>query len=316
VLTSHDAHGVWVNSRALELAGVDDNTPDTPAGRIVRDEHGAATGMLLESAGELVTSLIPQPQPQDLRSALLLAQEHLFSLGITAWHDAILGRYLTLPDCVPAYLETVSDGSLRARVTGSIWWPPGAGVDAIDGILARVRECREAGFEVGSVKIMQDGICENCTAALVAPYTDVHPETRGDSVIPPEALAEITTAIDAAGLRVHFHGVQRGAATGPDSRTRSRTSTSPIPRTSPASRNSASPRICSRCGRGPIRRSWSGSCRCSAASGPAGTSRSGLCTVQVPTWRWAAIGRSPVRIRCGACTRPAIARRPHRMRTR
>ncbi len=207
VLTSHDAHGVWVNSRALELAGIDDNTPDTPAGRIVRDEHGAATGMLLESAGELVTSLIPQPQPQDLRAALLLAQEHLFSLGVTAWHDAILGRYLTLPDCVPAYLETVADGSLRARVTGSIWWPPGAGVDAIDGILARVRECREAGFEVGSVKIMQDGICENCTAALVAPYTDVHPETRGDSVIPPEALAEITTAIDAAGLRVHFHGV-------------------------------------------------------------------------------------------------------------
>lgn len=207
VFTSHDAHGVWVNSRALQLAGIDDSTPDTPAGRIVRDERGEATGMLFESAGELVTGLIPPPRPAELRAALLRAQEHLFSLGVTAWHDAILGRYLTLPDCVPAYLETVADGSLRARVTGSVWWPAGAGVDAFDAVLERVRECREAGFEVGSVKIMQDGICENCTAALIAPYTDVHPETRGDSVIPPDALAEITTAIDAAGLRVHFHGV-------------------------------------------------------------------------------------------------------------
>ena len=110
VFTSHDAHGVWVNSRALALAGIDRDTPDTPAGRIVRDAEGEATGMLFESAGELVTRLIPPHSPADLRRALLVAQDHLFSLGVTAWHDAILGRYLTLPDCLPSYLETIDDG--------------------------------------------------------------------------------------------------------------------------------------------------------------------------------------------------------------
>ncbi|MFT4221052.1 MAG: amidohydrolase [Microbacterium sp.] len=207
VFTSHDAHGVWVNSRALELAGIDHGTLDPPAGRIVRDAAGSPTGMLIDSAGELVTSLIPPHEPGDLRRALLTAQEHLFSLGVTAWHDAILGRFLTLPDCIPAYLETIADGSLRARVTGSVWWPPGAGPERLDDVLEKVAECRRAGFAVDSVKIMQDGICENCTAALKAPYTGIVPETTGDSVIPPHQLAEITAALDAAGLRVHFHGV-------------------------------------------------------------------------------------------------------------
>lgn len=207
VLTSHDAHGVWVNSRALELAGITRETPDPAAGRILRDENGEPTGMLLDAAGELVTRLIPPHGPEDLRAALLSAQERLFSLGVTAWHDAILGSYLTLPDCLPSYLETLADGSLRARVTGSMWWPPAAGVGYLSEMLSRIDSAREAGFAVRSVKIMQDGICENCTAALIEPYCGVQPETRGDSVIAPDDLCTIAAALDAAGLSVHFHGV-------------------------------------------------------------------------------------------------------------
>ena len=207
VFTSHDAHGVWVNSRALELAGITDETPDPTAGRIVRDSNGEATGMLLDTAGELVTGLIPPHRAEDLRAALLAAQEHLFSLGVTAWHDAILGAYLTLPDCLPSYLETLADGSLRALVTGSMWWPPAEGPSYLPKLFERIKRAREAGFDVRSVKIMQDGICENCTAALIEPYTGVHPEIRGDSVITPSDLSTITAALDAAGLSVHFHGV-------------------------------------------------------------------------------------------------------------
>lgn len=207
VFTSHDAHGVWVNTLALERAGITRGTPDPNAGRIVRDAEGNATGMLFDTAGELVTQLIPAHRPEDLRTAMLAAQDYLFTLGVTGWHDAILGAYLTLPDCLPTYLETLTDGSLRALVTGSMWWPPAEGPDFLPEMIDRVARARAAGFDVHSVKIMQDGICENCTAALIAPYTGVHPETRGDSVIAPQDLAEITTALDAAGLNVHFHGV-------------------------------------------------------------------------------------------------------------
>lgn len=207
VLTSHDAHGVWVNTRALEIAGITDDTPDPPAGRIVRDAAGVATGMLLDTAGELVTQHAPPRGAPEMRKAMLAAQDRLFSLGITSWHDAILGDYLTLPDSLPTYLETLADGSLQARVTGSMWWPPAAGPDYLPTMFARIDAANAAGFPVASVKIMQDGICENCTAALIEPYTGVSPAARGDSVIPPEHLAEITARLDAAGLSVHFHGV-------------------------------------------------------------------------------------------------------------
>lgn len=207
VFTSHDAHGVWVNTKALRQAGITRQTPDPAAGRIVRDLDGEATGVLMDAAGELVSRLIPAHRPEDLRQALLTAQEYLFSLGVTAWHDAILGAYLTLPDSLPAYIETIADGSLRARVTGSMWWPPAAGPDYVPEMLERIRAAGEAGFKVRSVKIMQDGICENCTAALIEPYTGIHPEARGESVISPENLGSITAKLDAAGLGIHFHGV-------------------------------------------------------------------------------------------------------------
>lgn len=207
VMTSHDAHGVWVNTAALDRAGITSSTPDPAAGRIVRDSEGEPTGVLLDAAGELVSRLIPVAEPHDLRRALLAAQDYLFSLGVTAWHDAILGAYLTLPDSLPTYFETLADESLRARVSGSMWWPPTAGLEYLDEIQERIRTARANGFDVRSVKIMQDGICENCTAALTEPYRGVHPDTRGESVIDPGDLKLITAALDAGGLRVHFHGV-------------------------------------------------------------------------------------------------------------
>jgi predicted amidohydrolase YtcJ len=88
-----------------------------------------------------------------------------------------------------------------------MWWPPAAGPDYVPEMLERIRAAGEAGFKVRSVKIMQDGICENCTAALIEPYTGIHPEARGESVISPENLGSITAKLDEAGLGIHFHGV-------------------------------------------------------------------------------------------------------------
>ncbi|GAA1602401.1 amidohydrolase family protein [Leucobacter chromiireducens] len=207
VMTSHDSHGVWVNSRAMQLAGISRDSHDPPAGRIVRDGRGEPTGVLFDTAGELVTRLIPPASKTDMRAALLCAQQHLFSLGITGWHDAILGAYLTLQDSVPTYIDLLASRELRGRVSGSLWWSPGDGPDRLPEMLRRIRAVRDAGFAVSSIKIMQDGICENCTAALLEPYDGVHPEVRGDSVIAPDDLAEITAGLDAQGLRVHFHGV-------------------------------------------------------------------------------------------------------------
>ena len=64
----------------------------------------------------------PGPQRQEQLSGLLLAQQHLHALGITAWQDAIVGDYLGYPDPLPAYLAAAADGTLTARVTGALWW--------------------------------------------------------------------------------------------------------------------------------------------------------------------------------------------------
>ena len=207
VLTSHDAHGVWASSAALRAAGIDRTTPDPPAGRIHRDADGEPTGVLFDAAGELVTRLLPRPGRAELERSLLEAQEHLLSLGVTAWHDAILGEYLTIADPTPAYAAAIASGELRARVSGSLWWPPDAGSEHLPELLERLAAVRATGMPVPSVKIMQDGICENCTAAMLGPYAGIAPPTCGESVVPPEELARITTALDALGIGVHFHAI-------------------------------------------------------------------------------------------------------------
>ncbi len=98
-------------------------TPDPPDGRIEREPGGEPQGTLHEGAALLVGRLVPGPTPAEQLRGLLLAQQHLHALGITAWQDAIVGEYLGYPDPLPAYLAAARDGSLtgpgrRSAVVG------------------------------------------------------------------------------------------------------------------------------------------------------------------------------------------------------
>ena len=96
-LMSRDGHSAWVNSRALEIAGVTRDTPDPTDGWIVRDDVGEPAGTVHEGAFVLVERHVPEPTPSDWVEGLLAAQRHLHALGITAWQDAIVGgSYPTL----------------------------------------------------------------------------------------------------------------------------------------------------------------------------------------------------------------------------
>ena len=63
LLSNRDGHGMWANSRALELAGIDASTPDPADGRIERDASGAPQGTLHEGAAALVERLAPDADP-------------------------------------------------------------------------------------------------------------------------------------------------------------------------------------------------------------------------------------------------------------
>ena len=70
-----DGHAGWANSKALELAGIDNDTPDPVGGKIIRDSQGRATGVLIDRAMDLVSAQVPAPNKSDLRAAIKAAHE-------------------------------------------------------------------------------------------------------------------------------------------------------------------------------------------------------------------------------------------------
>ena len=121
LLTASDGHTAWVNSRALELAGISRDTPDPDHGRFIRDPDGAPSGALVEDAVNAVERLVPEPSYEALVRALLDSQRTLHAWGITAWHDPGVN-----PEWLPAYQEVVADGRLTARVVAAQQWQSGA----------------------------------------------------------------------------------------------------------------------------------------------------------------------------------------------
>ncbi|WP_415953397.1 amidohydrolase [Streptomyces sp. KLOTTS4A1] len=210
LLSNRDHHGAWVNTRALELAGIGADTADPGDGRIEREADGTPNGTLQEGATGLVARLVPPSTPRDRIAGLLRAQRLLHSLGITGWQDALLGSFNGMPDPSDAYLTAARDGSLTARVTGALWWDRDRGDEQIPGLVARRKELTHGRFRAGSVKIMQDGIAENFTAAMTAPYLDgcgCATANTGLSFVDPEALRGYVTQLDALDFQVHFHAL-------------------------------------------------------------------------------------------------------------
>ncbi|MFB6961216.1 amidohydrolase [Streptomyces sp. NPDC056309] len=209
-LVNRDHHGAWANTRALELAGVTRDTPDPEDGRIEREVDGTPSGVLQEGATGLVARLVPAKTAADRLDGLLRAQRLLHSLGITSWQDALLGEFNGQPDPSDAYLAAAREGTLTARVNGALWWDRGRGPDQIPELVSRRAELKHGRFRAGSVKIMQDGIAENFTAAMTSPYLDAcgcATANSGLSFVDPVALRSYVTELDALDFQVHFHAL-------------------------------------------------------------------------------------------------------------
>jgi predicted amidohydrolase YtcJ len=209
-LPNRDHHGAWVNSRALELAGITAETADPPDGRIERLPDGNPQGTLHEGAMDLVASLLPDLPPAEYAAGLLEGQRYLFTLGVTAWQDAIVGAYDGMADTGSAYLGAVANGDLVADVVGALWWDRERGLGQVPELVERRRTQSGGRFRATSVKIMQDGVCENFTAALLSPYLDVHGRATansGHSFVEAEELRSVVVALAAEGFQVHVHAI-------------------------------------------------------------------------------------------------------------
>jgi predicted amidohydrolase YtcJ len=204
-LPNRDGHGAWVNTLALERAGITAETPDPPDGRIERNPDGSPSGTLHEGAAELVERLIPVDTEAEMLDALAWAQAELHRLGITAWQDAWVLR-----DMINVYRRFAEQGRLTARVIGAHWWDRTRGTEQIEPWLGLREQGAFGRFSVTSVKLMLDGIVENFTAAMSTPYLDGAGNPTSNSGIDfmaPDVLADAVTQIDALGFQPHFHAI-------------------------------------------------------------------------------------------------------------
>ncbi|HSO28348.1 MAG TPA: amidohydrolase, partial [Candidatus Sulfomarinibacteraceae bacterium] len=202
---NRDGHGAWVNTRALAAAGITRDTTDPADGRIERDARGEPSGTLHEGAMELVRTLIPPPTVEDVAHGLALAQAYLHRLGITAWQDA----WVTPLD-LAAYRLLAGRGGLTARATACLWWERTRGADQIDEMIEARRISTIGRLRATTVKVMQDGVAENYTAAMLEPYLDAAGRStgnRGISFVEPEALKRHVARLDAEGFQVHVHAL-------------------------------------------------------------------------------------------------------------
>jgi predicted amidohydrolase YtcJ len=208
-LPSADHHDAWVNSLALEVCGIGSETPDPPDGWLMRGDDGQLEGTLREGAMALVWERLPTTQ-DEYTEALAHAQRFLHTMGITGWHDALLGGYAGIDDPTRAYLDLLASGRLVSRVSGALWWDRHRGVEQVEELVERRAELARQGLRTATVKMMADGISETGTAAVTEPYTNLPFCSCGDHGLPflsPEQFRDAVVAGDAAGFQVHVHAI-------------------------------------------------------------------------------------------------------------
>ena len=208
-LPSSDHHDAWVNTKALEIAGITKDTPDPSDGWFERDAEGNPTGTIREGAMAMVGDHLSTTR-EEYRDAMLEAQRYLATWGVTGWHDALIGGYAGLDDPTQSYLDLIASGELVARVRASQWWDRHRGPEQVEDLVAERDRLAAVGLRADSVKVMVDGITETFTAAVTEPYLDLvgcRCGDRGMAFLDPEPIREALVALDAAGFAAHFHAI-------------------------------------------------------------------------------------------------------------
>jgi predicted amidohydrolase YtcJ len=203
VLWASDGHNAWVNSAALERAGISATTEDPPLGVIERYPDGSPSGTMRETAQELIRDAMPPVTAEANRRALEAGITHLNSFGVTSWIDAWVGE-----SDYRAYSAIDRDGRLTARVRTSLTYESSFAYhtgDEFERVLAGRRAYASERLSHESVKLFLDGVLEGETAALLEPYTGLH--HRGELILDPEVLNAAVTRFDAMGLQVHMHAI-------------------------------------------------------------------------------------------------------------
>jgi predicted amidohydrolase YtcJ len=195
-LTAKSLHASWANTAALKAAKITSQTPDPQNGQIQRDDKGNATGILLETAMELVGSIVPEPSMHEIADAMEKAQEILWKLGLTGIHD------FDRRDSFMALQQLHAEGKLKLRILKNL---PVELLDQAHDLGLR------AGFgddwlRIGSIKVFMDGALGPHTAAMFQPYIGEE-DNRGILNMDGEQLFENGRKAAQVGLGLTVHAI-------------------------------------------------------------------------------------------------------------
>ncbi len=207
-LRASDYHTAWVNSRALEVAGIDRATADPADGEIVRRADGTPVGTLREwGAWGPVAAAAPPISATDLADCLEEAAKHLARVGVTWVQDA-----WAEPDVVEAWLTAAARGRLAVRGNLALLASPETWREDLDRLVetrARVAAEGDGVVTARTVKFFADGIVEGGTGAMLDPYEPGLPcgHPHGLPNWDWADLAEAVVAVDALGFQPHLHAI-------------------------------------------------------------------------------------------------------------
>lgn len=199
ILTHASGHAVMANARAMEMSGIDRNTPDPPGGEIVRDPRGNPIGVFRETASGLLAPARRSAKPIDPRKVALAAQEEVFRKGLTSFQDAGEG-FRT----VDLFRSMIDDGSLKVR----LWVMLRAPNDSLAKYLDAYRTLGYGNdhLTVRAIKQYMDGALGSHGAWLLEPYTDL-PSSSGLNTTPLDEIRETARLAVAHDYQLCVHAI-------------------------------------------------------------------------------------------------------------
>ena len=204
-LRAWDYHTMWVNSVALQRAGITADTPTPVIGEIPRRADGSVLGTLREwGAVDLVASVIPERDVEVRVAALGTAADYYLSKGVTWVQDAWVE-----PGDVDTYVAAAQRDALRIRFNLALYADPRHFDSQLAGFADARRRVEEAGsplLTAHTVKFFADGVVENETGALLEPYcSGLH--DHGMTVWEGDSLAQAARRVDELGFQIHIHAI-------------------------------------------------------------------------------------------------------------
>lgn len=209
LINDTSGHSAWANSRALEIAGVNKDTPDPAGGIIERDKNAEPTGILREAAIGLVRAHVPPPSDTVIREALEWSIKTMLSYGITSFTEASTGFVAGSAREAALYANLADDGVLKQRVQLCLNWTP----DDVGGrVIANRKFYERDRLSPDCVKIFLDGVpTDSHTAAMLEPYADAVQGRDDDAsrygllLVEQDLTNNAVTQFDKEGLTVKFH---------------------------------------------------------------------------------------------------------------